>query len=386
MMLEAISVLALAAWVYLGLVRLPLFRPLERLAETPRPAAWPAVAAVVPARNEAETIGAVVSGLFGSHYEGALTLVLVDDHSEDGTAARAVEAAERLGAAGRMSVRAAPPLPAGWTGKLWAVNAGLQAAREFAPDVRYVLLIDADIALAPTTLARLVAKAEQKGLALASLMSRLDTRGIWGLLLIPAFVFFFQKLYPFQRVNDAGDPVAAAAGGCMLVRRDALDRIGGVAGIRANLIDDCALAAAVKKSGGAIWLGLADEEAVSLRDNRSLSSIWTMVARTAFTQLGHSWIFLAGTVLGMALLYLAPPLIALGYGVHRDDVAGSAAWGAWTLMALAYRPTLALYGWSWPMAFLLPVAGALYTGMTISSALNHATGKGGAWKGRTYPA
>lgn len=395
MILIAISVLALAAWAYLAAVRLPLLRPLERLAVSWLPQDWPDVVAIIPARNEAETIGAVISGVLGSDYRGRLSVVLVDDHSDDGTTERALEAAradavankQAASAGGRLfDIRQAPPLPAGWTGKLWAVNAGLEAVNDVAPAARYVLLIDADIALAPATLAGLVAHSEKNGLALASLMARLDTRGVWGALLIPAFVFFFQKLYPFKRVNDRSDNVAAAAGGCMLVRADALEAIGGVAAIRGNLIDDCALARAVKQTGRPIWLGLSDDEAVSLRDNRSLGSIWSMVSRTAFAQLRHSGALLAGTVMGMGLLYVAPPAIALGYAFHRDDVAGYAGWAAWLLMALTYRPTLALYGQTFVMAFLLPLAAAFYTAMTVSSAFRHWRGRGGAWKGRTYPA
>lgn len=405
MLLAAISAVAFAASLYVSLIRLPFLRPLERLTVSWRPAAWPEVVAVIPARNEADTIGMVVSALFASRYAGALCLVLVDDHSEDGTAERAFEAAAARGGVesqtaslaseefsarfedGRsLSIRHAPPLPTGWTGKLWAVNAGLHAARETAPEARYVLLIDADIALAPTTLEKLVAHAEKNSLALASLMARLDSRGVWGALLIPAFIFFFQKLYPFRRVNNRADGVAAAAGGCMLVRRDALDEIGGVGAIRGALIDDCALAAKIKRTGRPIWLGLAKDEAESLRDNRSFASVWNMVARTAFSQLQHSWLLLAATVIGMSALYLAGPAIALTYGVHREAGAGVLGACAWLSMALAYRPTASLYGQPLWAAFLLPLAAALYTGMTVSSALRHASGRGGAWKGRTYPA
>ncbi|HBS30908.1 MAG TPA: glycosyl transferase family 2 [Parvularcula sp.] len=405
MMLTGISAFAFAAALYLALIRLPFLRPLERLSVSWRPAEWPEVVAVIPARNEADTIGMVVNALFLSRYQGALSLVLVDDHSDDGTAERAFEAAAARGgletqsgevASGEFSarfadgrqlvIRHARPLPQGWTGKLWAVNAGLEAARRVAPAARYVLLLDADIALAPATLDRLVAHAEKNALALASLMARLDSRGVWGALLIPAFVFFFQMLYPFRRVNNRADPVAAAAGGCMLVRRDALDDIGGVQSIRGRIIDDCALAAAIKRTERPIWLGLAKDEAVSLRDNRAFGSLWDMVARTAFAQLGHSWALLAATVVGMASFFLAAPAIALTAGAHGEAEAAFLAGAAWLLLALAYRPTAALYGQPFWTAFLLPLAAALYTGMTVSSALRYAGGRGGAWKGRTYPA
>jgi hopene-associated glycosyltransferase HpnB len=405
MMLAGISALALAVWLFLGLVRLPFLRPLERLSVSWRPAEWPEVVAVIPARNEADTIGMVVGALLSSRYGGALGVVVVDDHSEDATAERAFEAAAsrggiesqtvsfaddryevRIADGRRLAIRRAPPLPAGWTGKLWAVNAGLEAAKGLAPDARYVLLIDADIAIAPATLEKLVAHAEKNSLALASLMARLDSRGLWGALLIPSFVFFFQKLYPFRRVNNRADTAAAAAGGCMLVRCDALEEIGGVRPIRDKIIDDCALAAAIKGTGRAIWLGLAKDEVESLRDNRAFGSVWNMVARTAFAQLQHSWIALAATVVGMAIIYLGPPALALGYGVHREELPAVFGAGAWLTMALTYRPTAALYRQPFWAAFLLPLAAALYTGMTISSALRHAGGRGGAWKGRTYPA
>jgi hopene-associated glycosyltransferase HpnB len=405
MMLAGISALVFLAWLCLGFFWLPFLRPLERLHVSWRPAEWPEVVAIIPARNEADTIGIVVSAIFASRYQGRLSVILVDDQSEDGTAERAFEAAASRGGleqqtaslaknryeshfsdGRRLLIKRAPPLPSGWTGKLWAVNAGLNAAQEETRDARYVLLIDADIAIASTTLERLVAHAEKNALSLTSLMARLDSRGVWGGLLIPAFVFFFQKLYPFRRVNNRADVTAAAAGGCMLVRRDALEDIGGVAAIRGDLIDDCALANAIKRTGRPIWLGLAQDEVISLRDNRALGSIWNMVARTAFAQLQHSWILLAATIVGMVALYLAAPALALSYGLHRDASAALLGSGAWLLMALTFRPTAALYGLPFWAAFLLPLAAALYTGMTISSALRYAGGKGGAWKGRTYPA
>jgi hopene-associated glycosyltransferase HpnB len=231
-----------------------------------------------------------------------------------------------------------------------------------------------------------VAKAEQENLALASLMARLDARGPWASFLIPAFIYFFQKLYPFPRANDPDDSLAAAAGGCMLARRDAVDAIGGMGAIRSALIDDCAFARAIKNltPSTKIWIGLASDEAVSLRDNRELESIWNMVARTAYAQLGYSPLMLAGTVLGMALIYLAAPLIILTMFWHWNFAALFYAAGALALMAYTYWPTLRLYGRAPWEAALLPAAAALYTAMTISSALRHWRGEGGRWKGRTY--
>ena len=381
MVLTAISALLLSAWIGLAATRLPLFRTVPRLGAPPSPASWPSVVAVIPARDEAASIEAVVSAHAAADYAGQFSVIIVDDHSTDATAARA-----RAVSFARLAIVDAPPLPAGWTGKLSAVNAGLAYAADVAPDAKYVLLTDADIVLAPQTLTRLVAKAEDSGAAMVSLMARLDARGVWGALLIPAFVYFFYKLYPFHLANDPTRKLAAAAGGCMLVRRDALDAIGGVAAIRGRLIDDCALAAAIKASGRTIWIGAAKDEAVSLRDNRALSSIWSMVARSAFTQLGHSWLFLAGTIIGLILLYLAPPAIALAWPIHHEGAAAALAAGAWATMARSCLPMTRLYGQKPWRTFLLPAAALLYALMTLTSAIDHLRGKGGQWKGRTYPA
>lgn len=381
MVLTAVSVLALFIWIGLASTRLQPFRAPPRLGAAPARGASPGVVAVIPARNEEETIGAVIAAHAASDYRGAFSVILVDDHSTDETSARAAAASE-----GALEVIGAPPLPQGWTGKLWAVNAGLARARETAPGAKYVLLTDADIVLAPATLTRLVAQAEDTGAALTSLMARLDGRGFWGRLLIPAFVYFFQKLYPFHVVNDPSKKLAAAAGGCMLIRRDALDAIGGVNAIRGRLIDDCALADEIKRSGRIIWLGLAKDEAISLRDNRSLSSVWSMVARSAFAQINRSWALLAGTVAGMIFIYLAAPAIALSFPLHQNAAAATVSVAAWAAMAATYLPTARIYDQAPWKTFFLPAAAFLYTLMTLTSAIDHARGKGGAWKGRAYPA
>lgn len=383
-MLTFIAFLTLAAWGGLTLLRGGFWRASERLADAPDPAAWPQVVAVIPARDEAETIGDVIRAHMAADYPGEFSVVLADDGSSDGTAEIA-----RAAAAGKdrtLEVIAVPPLPAGWTGKLWAVENGLKRAREIAPDAGYFLLCDADIALSRDALARLAAKAETETLALASLMARLDARGPWASFLIPAFVYFFQKLYPFPRANDLNDNTAAAAGGCMLARRDAIDAIDGMATIKSALIDDCALAKAVKNltPSTKIWIGLASDEAVSLRDNRELESIWNMVARTAYAQLGFSPLLLTGTVTGMALIYLAAPLIVLTMFWHWNFAAVFYAAIACALMAYTYWPTLRLYGRAPWEAALLPIAAGFYTAMTISSALRHSRDEGGLWKGRTY--
>lgn len=376
-----VALLSLLAWGFLAAFRGRFWRADQRLGTAPAPDAWPSVAAVIPARNEAATIAEVIGAHLAADYAGDFTVFLVDDNSTDGTAQNARDAAA---GSDRFRIVEGAPLADGWTGKLWAVDQGLRAAREFEPD--YVLLTDADIVLAPDTLSRLVAKAENERLSLTSLMARLDARGVWGGLLVPAFIFFFQKLYPFPRSNDVDDNVAAAAGGCMLVRASDLDAAGGVPSIRNALIDDCALAAAINNVSPAnrIWLGLADMEAVSRRDNRSLSSVWTMVARTAYAQLAFSPAYVAGAVLGMMLLYLAPPLIALTLAWHTDFTAAILALAAWGVMARLYWPTLKLYGGAPWQAATLPLAAALYTLMTIDSARRHHQGRGGLWKDRHY--
>ena len=383
--LAVVAVTSLAAWVYLAVFHGRFWRADQRLdAALPRPESWPAVAIVIPARNEAATIGRAVSSLLAQDYAGALALVVVDDGSRDGTAQAARSAAQAArGHSGRLTVVTGRPLADGWTGKLWALSQGVEAAASLLPDARYVLLTDADIEFDPAEMSRLVAKAEAEGLDLVSLMVRLNCTGGWGRLLIPAFVFFFQMLYPFPRVNDPARRIAAAAGGCMLVRRDALARAGGFEVIRHHLIDDCALARAIKR-GGPIWLGLAGGT-TSMRVYRGLGGIWDMVARTAFVQLGESLAVLAGAVAGMALVYVAPPVAAVAGVWSADGLAALAGTAAWALMALCYRPTLGDYGGSGWRAALLPLAALFYCAMTVDSARRSMAGHGATWKGRSYP-
>lgn len=375
--LSATAFLALAAWVYLIALHGGFWRADQRLPLEDRPVSLARVTAIVPARDEEEVLGAALDSLLS---QNDLKIVLVDDHSTDGT--RTIAEARAAAHPGRVTVLSPPPLPPGWSGKLWALNAGVAAAD---PQTEWYLLTDADIRHGAGTITRLFTLAEERSLDLASLMAKLDDRGTWGALLIPAFVYFFQKLYPFRWINDPKRRTAGAAGGCVLVRRRALERAGGVAAIRAALIDDCWLATAVKRSGGRIWLGLA-ETMDSLRPNGGLSGIWGMVARTAYTQLHYSPLLLAGTVLGMALVYFAAPVAVLAWALGGDPVGGIAGLAAWALMSVSFVPTLRLYHrpiWFGP---LLPVAATLYSLMTLSSAWRHWRGRGGAWKGRTYPA
>jgi len=321
-------------------------------------------------------VGDAVGSLLRQVYPGPFRVVLVDDASDDGTAQAARDAAVREGREDRLAVLAAPPLEPGWTGKLWAVHAGLAEARRLMPGATYVLLTDADIRHGADHLAALVARAEAGPCDLVSVMARLRCATWAERLLIPAYVFFFAMLYPFAWVRDPARPIAAAAGGCMLVRASALARIGGIAAIRGALIDDCALAARIKP-GGAIWLALADR-CDSLRGYPGWTDVWNLIARSAYTQLGLSPVLLALTVAGMAIVYLAPPVLAL----HGDGVAMLFGLAAWAAMARAYVPLLRQYGRSPLWSPLLPLVALFYVGATLASAWRHARGRGGAWKGR----
>jgi hopene-associated glycosyltransferase HpnB len=379
-----LAALPALAWLYLlvGHGRFWLCR--ERLAAAaPDLPEWPDVAAVVPARNEEETVATVLASLTAQDYPGRLSVVLVDDRSGDATRARA-EAVPACGT-GRapLHILAGEALPPGWSGKLWAVHQGIARATQAGPPPEFLFLSDADIVHPPDGLRRLVGKAVTEKRDLVSLMAKLNCETFWERLLIPPFVFFFQKLYPFPRANSDGDRTAAAAGGCVLIRRSALERIGGIAAIRSALIDDCSLAKAVKRGGGRLWLGLADDTR-SLRVYRDLTPIWMMVARSAFTQLRYSGLLLAGTVLGMALLYLLPPLLLLLAPVHADVRAAELGALAWLLTSAAYLPTLLYYGQPIWWALTLPFAALLYLGMTLDSARRHWWGRGSRWKGREY--
>lgn len=378
------AVASFAVWAGLVMLRGGFWRADQRL--PPRPPElheWPAVVAVVPARDEAATIGATVASLLEQDYPGPFAVVVVDDGSRDGTADVARATAARAAAGDRLTVVGGAALPSGWTGKLWAVRQGLDAAERVLPSASFVLLTDADIEHDPENMRSLVAKAEREGRDLVSLMVLLRCQSAWERLLIPAFVFFFQKLYPFPLTNDPAASTAAAAGGCMLVRRSRLAAIGGIDAIRDRLIDDCALAAAVKRSGGVIWLGLT-KSVRSLRAYESLGDIWRMVARTAFVQLNRSAFLLAGTLVGMAVIYIVPPAsVAAGLAMGDPRLAAVGA-AAWALMTVAYLPTVRLYGLGAWRAWLLPVAAVLYTAMTVDSARRHWLGRGGGWKGRHY--
>ena len=376
MFLVIVSVVALLVWMGLIFFRGGFWRADQRLSGDIEQLEWPSVAVVIPARNEAETIGRTVKSLLSQDYGGELKIIVVDDNSDDGTALAA-------GSHDSLRVIDGKPLKPGWTGKLWAVNQGILEISDFAPDAEFVLLTDADIEHHNQNLKELTSKAATDKRHLVSLMVKLRCESFWEKLLIPAFVYFFQKLYPFPLVNQPAHPMAAAAGGCMLIRLGTLHRAGGVAAIKDRVIDDCAMAALIKPCGG-IWLGLS-EKTTGLRAYTSLSEIWHMVARTAYVQLNHSIFNLLGTVIAMILIYLAPPaLFVIGLFVGDPWIWGSAGF-AYLIMMTLYRPTLSLYRLPGLQAAFLPVAGVLYTLMTISSAIRHWRGEGGAWKGRSYP-
>jgi hopene-associated glycosyltransferase HpnB len=344
------------------------------------------VVALVPARDEAATIAETVRGVLGQAYPGPLHLVVCDDQSSDGTGRLARAAAEALGAGARLSIREGTVPPPGWTGKLWALaQAHAEAETAPVPAPTYLWLTDADIAHPPDTLRRLVTKAEDDDRDLVSLMVRLAAEGVWGRLLIPPFVLFFRLLYPFRWVNRPGRRTAAAAGGCVLVRRQALEAAGGFQRIAGAVIDDCALAAAIKRDGrpgpGRIWLGQADGSR-SLRPYRGLGEVWAMVARSAYTQLRHAPHLLAGTVAGLALVFLAPPLLVLTGPWHGDLAALALGALAWAAMGVAAAPMLRHYGQTPARGALLPLAALLYLAMTVDSAWRYYRGQGGRWKGR----
>ena len=426
----AACALAAAAWAYLLIGRGGYWRTDQRLPEADAGSGradegagarrWPGVVAVVPARNEATVLPAALPTLLGQDYPGAFAVVLVDDDSSDGTSAvgaalgraaagraaggrgvddRAADdnavddrAAGREDQAalpgGRLRIVAGTRTPAGWAGKVWAMAQGLRAAG----DAEYVLFTDADIAYRPGTLAALVSAAEADDRVLVSQMALLRADTGWERLLVPAFVYFFAQLYPFRLVNRPGTRTAAAAGGCMLIRRRELAAAGGLERIRGALIDDVALGQLMQSARPAArcWLGLSTD-ITSIRPYPRLADLWQMVTRSAYTQLRYSPAALAGTLAGLLWLYLLPPAamlaglagLAAGGGAAAGwlAVAGAAGWAA---MSATYLPMLRLYGLSPLRAPSLPLIAILYAAMTADSARRHYRGRGGEWKGRPH--
>lgn len=365
----------LVAWAYLLLFHSHFWRIRRVLPSACDEPAEGKIVAVIPARNEAESIAASISSLLQQRGAKLVRIFLVDDGSTDGTAERARESAERAGAADRLTVIRGEALPPGWTGKVWAMQQGIASALELNPE--FLLLTDADVSHSLTNVADLVTLAQRGNYDLVSLMVKLHCESIPEKLLIPAFVFFFFKLYPPRWVSDPKSRTAGAAGGCMLIRPEALKRAGGMEAIRGEIIDDCALAKAVKRTGGRVWLGLAPETR-SLRRYSSFAEIGRVISRTAFNQLEHSALLLLLAVFGLCFLYLLP------VGLVFSGTRATAALGgtSWLLMALAYLPMVRFYGINPVWAVSLPLAALFYMGATVQSALNYWRGRGGEWKGR----
>ncbi|MCA6092621.1 glycosyltransferase [Streptomyces sp. SCA3-4] len=376
-----ITAVSLLAWGWLLLGQGFFWRTDVRLPDRAPPADWPAVAIVVPARDEADVLPLTLPSLLAQDYPGRAEVYVVDDGSTDGTGELARALADACGGLPLTVDSPGEPGP-GWTGKLWAVRHGMALARA-RTDAEYLLLTDADIAHAPESLRHLVAAARSRELDLVSQMARLRVVTFWERLIVPAFVYFFAQLYPFRWVNRPGARTAAAAGGCVLLRRDAAERAGVPDRIRQAVIDDVSLARAVQRSGGRIWLGLA-ERVDSVRPYRGLGPLWRMVSRSAYAQLLHHPLLLAGTVVGLAVVYLAPPVAVVAgllSGAAAVWVPGAVAWAA---MAGTYLPMLRYYRQPPWQALLLPVTAVLYLLMTVDSAVQHYRGRGAAWKGRTY--
>lgn len=374
---------SLAAWLFLAFGRSMFWRTDVRLPARTAPARWPSVAVVVPARDEAGVLPRSLPSLLAQDYPGDAEVILVDDGSTDGTGALAQRLAhEQPGL--RLTVTSPGAPPPGWTGKLWALRHGIVLARTaHAAEPEYLLLTDADIAHEPDSLRELVSAATSADLDLVSQMARLRVAGGWERLVVPAFVYFFAQLYPFRRVNRPGSRTAAAAGGCVLLRTEAAVRAGVPDVIRQAVIDDVSLARAVQRTGGRIWLGLA-ERVDSVRPYPALGDLWRMVSRSAYAQLRHQPVLLAGTVAGLVLVYLVPPAALLSGLVSGRPATAWAGGLAWLLMAGTYLPVLRYYRQPPALAPLLPFTALLYLLMTVDSAVQHYRGRGAAWKGRTY--
>ncbi|GEJ98813.1 glycosyl transferase family 2 [Streptomyces sp. 1-11] len=375
-----IAVASLVAWCWLLLCQGFFWRTDVRLPPRRSPGAWPPVCVVVPARDEAAVLPASLPSLLAQDYPGRAEIVLVDDGSTDGTGELARELSRRHGGL-PLTVDSPGEPPAGWTGKLWAVRHGIGLAR--ARDPEYLLLTDADIAHAPDSLRELVAAARTGGFDVVSQMARLRVESLWERLVVPAFVYFFAQLYPFRRIGRRGSRTAAAAGGCVLLRADTAVRAGIPDAIRQAVIDDVALARAVRRAGGHVWLGLA-ERVDSVRPYPRLHDLWRMVSRSAYAQLRHSPPLLLGTVAGLALVYLVPPAAVVTGAVAGSTATWVAGALAWAVMTGTYLPMLRYYRQPPWLAPLLPFTAFLYLLMTVDSAVQHYRGRGAAWKGRTY--
>ncbi|HVS14035.1 MAG TPA: glycosyltransferase [Thermoanaerobaculia bacterium] len=389
-LLAAAAGAVLALWIGLWIVpalRWPRELSLGRAAAAGRGDATERVVALVPARDEAALLPLTLPSLLAQdRLAGA---VLADDGSADGTAEAARDAAGEPSCAARLEVirlddrTGECERPEGWSGKVWAQSRALERAVRRFGGFEWLLLVDADIRLRPGALRDLLAVARAERRDLVSVMARLRAVSLWERLLVPPFVYFFQLLYPFRLVRRERSRVAAAAGGCVLVRRAALERAGGFAAISDRLIDDVALAQAVKRSGGRLWLGI-DDGIESVRPYDTLAELWRMIARNAFVQLGFRWSLLGGTLLGLALAFVSPP-VGVAAGVWAGSPVAASAFGlAWLIQAAALAPAVRHHRAGWPFALTLPLAAALYGAMTASAAWAHLRGRTSRWRGRVY--
>ncbi len=375
MILTTLALVTLVIWLGLAFAWHGFWRGDVTLpGDAPAPGRWPSVSVLVPARNEAPTIALTVASLIAQDYPGPLRIVVTDDNSDDGTGAIAREEAVGNPA---VTIIDARPLPAGWAGKLWALNEAAAAAGE--PD--FYWLTDADIVHEPPVLHHLVSAAGAGHLDLASELVKLRCETVWERLLVPAYNYYFALLYPFRAVADPKSRIAGAAGGSVLVSRSAIAKIGGFGAIRGAVIDDCALARAVKQSGGRIALRLG-QKSHSLRRYDRLGDFWAMVKRSAYTQLGFSPLLLLGTLMGLVLTFAGPPLLTLGGAASGNMAAASAGGLAWCLMVWTYRPSIAHFGLGSTWALALPVTSMLYGAMTMASAFAYHSGRDNRWRGR----
>ena len=379
-----LSITTLGAWLYLCLFRSLFWLANQRLENLPidirDTISFPSIIALIPARNEEDVIARCIGSLLKQDYQGELLIILIDDASNDATIKVAQSAAAQFEGGNKVKIISGKQLPSAWAGKVWALQQGINSTNK--KQAKYYLLSDADVYHDTSNLTRLVTKAEKNELDLVSLMVKLRCRSLWDWLLIPAFIFFFQKMFPFNRVNDSSSHVAAAAGGCMLVRKTAIDRIGQFTSIKSAIIDDCALARKLKDNGP-IWLGLSTTTR-SIRAYHNLAEIWRMVTRSAYTQLHHSLVLLFLAIIGMTVVYVAPPLVMCFAFLHDLNVPLVFSGCAWGIMVYTYRPTLRLYNLKSLYGLLLPVTGLIYLLMTIDSARRFYLNKGREWKGRVY--
>jgi hopene-associated glycosyltransferase HpnB len=371
------GVVCLSIWIYLLLAHGDFWKTWRMsAAETSVSLTNARITVVIPARDEAAFIGKTVRSLLHQSLASSIHIFVVDDGSTDGTAEAALDAARDCAALDRVAVLRGRELPAGWTGKMWALAQGVQQARKLQPD--FLLFTDADVRHSPDNLARLVSLAGSRNYDLVSFMVKLNCENFAELLLIPPFVFFFFLLYPPAWIRDPRRKTAGAAGGCILIRPSALRKAGGIAAIRGEIIDDCALARAVKGSGGLVWLGVS-ADTVSQRPYRSFGEIERMIARTAFNQLHHSVLLLLGSLFGLSLAYLLP----IGLLFSHDWRLIMLGFVSWLLISAAYAPMVRFYELPWLWALTLPVTACFYMFATVHSAFNYWAGRGGEWKGRS---